>query len=499
MKTILRILFIQIAMIMLWSCSDKLSPEEINNPDLTTRSGVCEADTTLRLEFDSEEALLQAINAGDNNSDAGLMTRSDERPIVTRPLGFVSMVSTSPQTVNGEMLSYYEVLGYDTLVPNINFAKLLNIKGEMIVSDNIVKIIPKGTFIAPKSKEDMLNDVIAGKNITSVNKYETSDEFLINRTIRYIPTFEIHPSDYSIVSTGNYTDLPDNFEENDDAITTPHHETRSSTPEPQFDNFDVFSTDKKTLIGKLIQNIIGSTKAHTVKYNNKLRLKGSFYFYNYGVYSEIGVKGWTDRKRKLNWTKTTSDELRIGWKNVLIDIPMPSTLKNEINKSKASAYYQPEIISFDDHRVYAATIIEANPDPNFWKKILANGVKGAIQFLKSKYGSKETPNIDKAEALIITTPDKIRFIAVDNEVTTYNDKSNCHVFSKGHMDITIGWSNATGVFLNNVNGSNANQLGTWIKLITDAFKTKQNTLVSGEVYICARFGEEWRGMKIIKK
>ncbi len=67
------------------------------------------------------------------------------------------------------------------------------------------------------------------------------------------------------------------------------------------------------------------------------------------------------------------------------------------------------------------------------------------------------------------------------------------------MQFTIGWSNTGGFFLGSINQNNYTQLGSWFNTIKDAMNQEKVTLVGGEVYVCARFGNDWRGMKIIKK
>ena len=87
----------------------------------------------------------------------------------------------------------------------------------------------------------------------------------MNEKVTLIKTFQEKDADYSLLSMGNYIDLPDDFfgDDDDDSDTPLLASTRSSIPEPDFNGFQTFSADRKTLIGKLIQNIIGSTKACT--------------------------------------------------------------------------------------------------------------------------------------------------------------------------------------------------------------------------------------------
>jgi hypothetical protein len=44
--------------------------------------------------------------------------------------------------------SIYRLLGYNELVPNEDFARLLNVRGEFCVGDTIYKVSPKGTYFS---------------------------------------------------------------------------------------------------------------------------------------------------------------------------------------------------------------------------------------------------------------------------------------------------------------------------------------------------------------
>lgn len=472
------------------ACSNETMMYDESLEDPLTRSEFCEKDTTLRLCFDDEQQLKSIIAAGDEESD--FMTRGS-LPVTVVPSNFVSLVSPIPGNAEGS--TYYESLGYDSLVPNINFAKLLNIQGEMEVKDRIVKITPKGTYIVAKKYENDFRSWLANNTKHTITTPGESIT-LANGMIQFISTFGETPGDYSLVSEGNYTDMPEDDTDGSSEAQNISVQTRSSTSEPKFDDFAVFSADKKTILGKLIQNIIGSTKAHTLNYNSKKRLKGSFYFYNYGVYSEIGVKGWTDKKNWFGWSKTASTELRVGWRNVVLDVPMTDDLKNTI--SGKTLYMAPQPIKMGSERVQAATLVADNLPPTLWENIARKGAKAVIEFIKSRYDASKTKDIDKSQAFIIATPSELKFVAADEDVIKYNDKSYCHTFSEEFMKINIGWSNTDGFSFNNLNGNNIDNLGPIVKFIVDLFTQKHTTLVSGEVYVCAFLGNEWRGMKIIK-
>lgn len=481
-----------IAFLIGWvaACSNDTMLYQDNTNLSSTRSVSCEKDSTLRLCFEDEDQLRSIIETG-NDETSDFMTRAS-LPVTVAPANFVSLVSTMP---NNNGLTYYEALGYDSLVPNVNFAKLLNINGEMQVRDDIVKITPKGTYIVSAEYENAFKQWLSANGNHAIAR-PGSVNMLNNGKIRFINTFGETKGDYSMISEGNYTDMPDDDTDDTSDAQNSSSLTRAAIPEPNFNDFTIFSADKKTVLGKLIHNIIGSTKAHTLNYNSKKRLKGSFYFYNYGVYSEIGVKGWTDKKNWIGWSKTANTELRVGWRNVVLDVPMTDDLKNAI--SGKTFYMSPQIVNVGSKQVQAATLVADNLPPTLWENIAQKGAKAVIEFIKSRYDASKTKDIDKSQAFIIATPAELKFVAADEDVIKYNDKSYCHTFSEEFMNINIGWSNTDGFSVNNLNGNNIDNLGPIVKFLVDLFTQKHTTLVSGEVYVCAFLGNEWRGMKIIK-
>lgn len=176
---------------------------------------------------------------------------------------------------------------------------------------------------------------------------------------------------------------------------------------------------------------------------------------------------------------------------------MTKDLKDAI--SGKAFYISPRTMTMGKKQIQAATLIDNNLPPTLWENIAQKGAKAVIEYAQNKYDHSKTKDIEKSEAFIIGTPTELKFVANDDDVTKYNEKYYCHTFSEEFMNINIGWSNTDGIFVNNLNSGNINNAGAIIKFIADLFNQKHTTLVSGEVYICARLGNEWRGMKIIKK
>lgn len=501
MKKIFNIIPLVVAFAILTGWIAACSNETLlyqENPDISlTRGESCERDTTLRLCFENEEELNAIIALGDQE-ETGALTRGSLQGTV-QPANFVSLVSLMPYDASAkdvEAQTYYEALGYDTLVPNINFAKLLNVRGEMEVERKIVKITPEGTFIVPKQNEQLLIDFLDSKpDFDKIRSGCVNKTCTLDGNIRYINTFEQKEDDYTLLSAGNYSELDDDYFD-DDYEEKFGGNTRSSSGEPNFNDFSVFSANRHTVIGKLIENIIGSSKTHTINYNSKRRIRGSFYFYNYGVYSEIGVKGWTDKKNWIGWSKIASAELRVGWRNVLLKLPATSEYLDQISKNKVQVYYPPKKMIVGGKYYYAAQLVDVNLGSDFIKKVAENGIDHIKTYIRKNYRLDGNANLDKAEAFILANSEKIYMIAPDGDVVKYGEKSYCHTFSEEWMkiDANLEWCNNEGFKINGEKYA----VVAFAKFIYDVIKQQHPSLVSGDVYVCARLGDNWRGMKINK-
>lgn len=477
------------------ACSEESALRETQSDGLTRNSDINVSDSSSRLVFESEKALKNQILNSEHESISCITEMQLDNATNT---GFISMMSIKPSSNPGDIpITYYEALGYDSLVPNPEFARLLNINGELEVKDNIIKILKQGTYIFPKSLEKEAISFIES-NPTYEGRLIGDRKYIINDYITFIKTFETDAAAYTLLSEGDYTILPDeaNSHQNESDVKV---STRSADNDPDFNSFAIFSANKKTKLGKLIENIIGNTKSHTIQFNKNRRIKGSFYFYNYGVYAEVGVKGWTDKKNWIGWSKVESDELRIGWRNVIIHLPMPDDLKRSFVGNIDFGYEPPRPVYINNRYVYTSILVTPEMNNLFWNKIKEKGSCAIREYIRSNFKNVNPTNLDLAEAFVVATPNELRFIPADGDIIKYGSKSYCHVFADDFMDVTIGWSNSQGFFLNDVHQHNVSQLKEWIIAIAKLFQKDHLSLISGEVYVCARLGDYWKGMKINRK
>lgn len=420
-----------------------------------------------RLSFSSESDLLLNIAEDAKN------TIEFKNLLTIVPKNELQTYSLSEDVV----VDYYTVLGYDTLIPNQNFAKLFNKHGELEVADWIVKVTPNGTYKFKKTAEAEFYDLYL-KNPTMKGVQIDSVTYQITNDILFYDTFKEDDSFYT----------EEIFSESEQELSTPYISTRSIGAQPDFNSFPTFSADRHTVVGKWIQSIIGAKKNHTLKYetNSKRRLVGSFYSYNYGVYVENGAKGETEKKNLIGWSGTESDELRVGWRNVLLTTKMDKTASDLIkglNQYKASPIQYADIPG-TMYRMNLKTLTIPGYDASKWEKEIGKGVKAGIEYLKKQYDKNNQSEIEKAQALLIAAENTFYIIIKNENVVKYNCERYVHVFSKQPKFMIV------------INPFN------FVASITQSAVQSNDlnapTLKEGEIYVCAKFGNEWQGMKIVK-
>ena len=204
--------------ILLASCQDNIN-EVIS--EVETNNDLLESQY-IKLEFSDRNEIRAAIE--DDNYDLSTATRNN---------GFISMLSNHPTTRNSdtnEQMTYYEASGFEELVPNKNFAKLLNPNGEVIVNDTVFYINSNGTYYFQKSLEEEFKSIYA---VDSLGTEIAKDLYrLADGIYRYNSFIESEVEEIEIELTyGEYNIWE---EEDDDEIST------IAIPELNYSSFPTF-------------------------------------------------------------------------------------------------------------------------------------------------------------------------------------------------------------------------------------------------------------------
>lgn len=428
---------------------------------------------TQRLEFKSKEEVLLAIQALDSGKNCEILNSHPN---------FVSIVKAKAMAkkaglykVGGDSLSV-QTAAFDTLVPNKSFAALLNPKGEIALNDTIFKITTNGTYKYPRDKETLFNtlykaDSLMMGTLISDNFYEIG-----NGIYRY-DTFKKKILSSEDIQTSEEDEQPSNVPKYIFKVSN------ATNSQPNFSLFPTFSADHHTFVGKFIQSLFGSSKKYIVKFDNiDRRLSGSFYFYDYGIYAESGVHGWTQRKRWIGWSDTDADELRIGWNNVVLEMDIP---RLSIPKNSSPVMTNPftQVMPGNRKTGTAVNFIMYDVPTDLVEKVAKLGITQVYKLLDN-YSNKPKVAID---AINIISPTKVYTIIFNDNVVAYNTDDLKHVFcSQFKVLISI---NALD-FPSNV--------GDWAKAFSGTLTLPYPKIKSGEIYTCARYGTEWKGMKIVK-
>lgn len=431
------------------SCQDELV-EQI--PKATSKNVV--ANQFERLSFSSPKLLEEAILSNEHINCNQL----------TRSKGFISLLSAIPSTTrNGENETYWEAFGYDVLVPNQAFAALLNPLGELEVNDTIYKINNNGTYYFAKEYENKFNEIY---KIDSLGSLISDKLYQLSEGIYRYKTFP----DTITVESAYLQDDESN------QIST------RATSEPNYNSFPVFNADRHTWLGKLRQGLFGNDKYYDVKFGKKRRVKGRLYSYHYVVYSESGVNGMVDKKNWIGWSKTEADELRIGWNNIILvsDVDDPSLrgipkqtqpLIGNIHAADIPSIGRGNLID-----IYIADIEERD-----LIRIVGESIKIALK----KFRPSNKPSV---QAAAIATRSKIYLIILNDIWKGYNIKSMTHTFStEFNIYVTINPTNLP-----------SDAIG-WAKTLSKTLSQSSFRLQGGEAIICARLGNDWKGMKIGKE
>lgn len=323
-----------------------------------------------RVKVSSKEELLELILRGNNNTIKtknsgfeGLLDPIDPGELEEDPILQVDCREALEYAIEeGQSLdslcdaSVYEIAGYDTLVPNVSFAGLLNKRAEIQVGDTIYKISPMGTYYFHESLLGTFEENYALlEEIANADDSFPEDIEVIegNENVEPVDIEDDQSEQEEPIPTGEEL-IPGIFRYN----TFKHNSfsSNSSNSNPSSFGYEAsgsfhllnynwanaikYSINAKTLLGKLFSSIFGSNKRHNKYIDSKHRLHAGLYYYNYIIYSESGISAKFEAKKGF-WTTSNADEMFIGWKNIILKTPYGSSIPSPVKTKMV----QPKIVA----------------------------------------------------------------------------------------------------------------------------------------------------------
>ena len=452
MKKIIYFSFMIAVNMMMFSCSS----DELSNESPTNSSNENNPSQYERLEFNSSKDLANAIAAGDENKTTN--------EVKTRGHSFISLLSTCAKTrADGATQTYYEALGYDSLVPNKAFAELLNPNGEVQCCDTIFKINQNGTYFFLKNKEVEFNKIYQTDSLGTL---------VSNRLYRLadgIFRYETFPKDVA----SEEIEEPDGL--SDDSWNDGSYNSTRAFEDPM-GYVPEFNADRHTWLGKQWQKLFGNDKYYDVKLSKNRRVRGRLYAYHYICYSEAGVTGMMQKKNWIGWSKTSADEIRIGWDNVVLSMKGHNPF-SEVKLPTSMTLGGVRNAQINGKNVVYADLFIAKID----SKLIGSAVKASLK------GLAKTLNGKQAGVVALATNDNIYLVILDDTRTDYDVKSITHVFN----------SNFNILFSVNLLNAPSSVLG-WAKTLQGSLGQANYELDGGKAMIRGRLGKTWQGMNIVK-
>lgn len=455
------------------------------------------------LEFENEEQFLEAINNCTTRS-IGNITSPYFTSLLTEvnlddPL--ISDFSDEDKAVIAqEHLTYYDVFELEDFFPNENFARLININGEVCVKDTIYKITEKGTLITQKSNKDELE----------LTYYQIKDEPLFQNGETSLKLTE----NVKILNTFNLTENtgPCVFSEAQDVIEDVGESPSSGSSSLTLRNnnqtgtnsggintpvinipwssFPTYSAGYKTFVGKLWSKVFGdrSTKHHEL--GNGYRVNGSLYDYNYGIYHECGAFVSMSKKRggffkAINgWKDASADELIMDWEPVVLelDLKIPSNLTPPANRNTVLGYEKYCQLLGESKKCCSILGFDIT------EKQLYQWTGQGLKYLFDRLNEKCNTKIDEdTEALRIIVPTKVYTIVYPSTTWKHYQNKYRKVFDSGVRFV-----------ISNKLFTAPLSISTWGDLYEVLRNIPQKDIKKGTVKLAGRKDGKWGGMIINK-
>lgn len=191
--------------------------------------------------------------------------------IIGDPILSYEMKDANPD----ENATLYDLLGYDELVPNENFARLMNIHGEFQVGEMIYKVSPRGTYYFLEKDLDYFESSYS--EFEQVNGTQIAERtYHMGQSVYRYDTF-LNPEDMLIETK---------------AVTM---ETHVGTASQVFEN-QIFYNN----------------------YTDGRRMKTRVYNHDYVVYQERGAYVKLQKKAWIGWSDMSAEGLGLSWNNIIM-------------------------------------------------------------------------------------------------------------------------------------------------------------------------------------
>ena len=383
--------------------------------------------------------------------------------------------------IDEDDLTFYHACGYDTLVPDVRVARLLNIRGEIMVSDTIYKVSPKGTYYFHK---DLIN-AFEGQygEFESMEGIESPNgSYQLAEGIWRYPSFDgetwLFESDDEVES-----------EDEDDSIQTRSYVEYRFESTIDWSKYPRYNNDKHSFFGKIMQSLVGVNRSFHFNFSNKERFSPKFYYYNYLFWQSSGVEAKMEKKKGLFWKAEKAEELYLGWKNIVYQMTISGSVPPAVKNTKPKAFSSNEVIPWTGGRGKASYVFGIEISDDFIRQLGKDLSNNTFSLLANQIKSTTGHTVSDSKIIKIFMDSKIVFVINDDGDYERNVSSLKHPF---YSNKRFGFDD---INLNNV----PSEWYVWVYSIVKGTKaTPSVSLVSGELRAACKYNGKVNAVSLYK-
>ncbi len=433
--------------------------------------------------------------------------------------------SATGVSVDREALAADEVIT-DQLVPDPNFAAVLNDNLELQVGDQLIKVTPEGTYVTAASNraalELMANDNSLDSPDYTPGTFVGDGTYAMGKEIMRYDTYEEDPNAPSLKllpedggnggggGGGGGTSPPSA----PCAIKQPSTPAfPGALPAGAYCAFPSYLYGAKTIVGGALQSLFGVNSSRENNVDSDHRIKVKLYSFNYKVYASIGLKAKFQEKGMFGiWGKTDCPKIVLGWDAVVFEAKQAYSAPGPILPTYNSAGVQKifvkanECYQFINFDVPAEMVSElssvlvgrygltqpASALENDMQNLAASQLASLTDKLWNYVTTNYAPNqfalssaITKGFRMIF--PDKVTIALSRWEQVNVNT---------GEVDLVFDWNTCQLTYSNTI-GGNLN-FGTNVLAPTYSNKAQSYEVKKASVYGAAQYNGAWKGIRILQ-
>lgn len=387
---------------VLFSCSDDTI---INNFDNIENTVEQEARKIGLRKFSSKQEFAEFLRNRKPLSRFGIkeeFTDSLTVPIKTLP---DSIIKSDPilarelwnidtaYLIQNDNLTVYEAAGYDSIVPDMDLARVLNVRGEVQIADTVYKISNKGTYYFHVDKEAYFttnydNIIQEEGQIIGNNLYQIIDGIYLYDTFkdRGNTYFEENKRPIIIDDLGS----DDTSSDTDIEVEIPTYDPS----EIDWSIFPTYYTDNASGISWVWQKLFGCDKGYLYGLTENRRVKVKLYYYNYVFWASTGAYVVMQKKNWIGWSGTNAKKLYLQWKNIIFKSKYTVDVSSYPTASPAYTGTVYDIVPGFKYKGYISSYVGVKLTNTDVEKLKAMAAKHIFDYLKSKFSITPPSNTD---------------------------------------------------------------------------------------------------------